>query len=170
MTHVIEGLNFKVLFDCNGGSRKRPVAAVCGESCSSGPSTPTSSPPCYLRGGLPAAAEHCDLNAVRRTRENAREAKRNGTHLQKTHSAFMAEPHPKPRPVTKRGGRRRTLPQPRRRDAAERTSRRRPSVAFCSGPFPPERHLSQGWRAKTLFGKCRKRGREWGGKAGRGIC
>lgn len=77
MTHVIEGLNFKVLFDCNGGSRKRPVAAVCGESCSSGPSTPTSSPPCYLRGGLPAAAEHCDLNAVRRTRENASEAKRN---------------------------------------------------------------------------------------------
>lgn len=170
MAHAIDGLNFKVLFDCDRSSRKRPVAAVCGESCSSGPSTPTSSPPCYLRGGLPAAAEHCDLNAVRRTRENAREAKRNGTHLQKTHSAFMAEPHPKPRPVTKRGGR---PTDPAAAAETRRCGKDEQAAAFCGllfGAFPPERHLSQGWRAKTLFGKCRKRGREWGGKAGRGIC
>lgn len=168
MAHAIDGLNFKVLFDCNRSSRKRPVAAACGESCSSGPSTPTSSPPCYLRGGLPAAAEHCDLNAVRRTRENAREAKRNIS--RKLTRPSWRSPTRSQGLLRNAVGARGTLPQPRRRDAAERTSRRRPSVAFCSGPFPPERHLSQGWRAKTLFGKCRKRGREWGGKAGRGIC
>lgn len=168
MTHAIDGLNFKVLFDCNGGSRKRPVAAACGESCSSGPSTPTSSPSCYLRGGLPAAAEHCDLNAVHRTRENASEAKRNIS--RKLTRPSWRSPTRSQGLLRNAVGARRTLPQPRRRDAAERTRRRRPSVAFCSGPFPPERHLSQGWRAKTLFGKCRKRGREWGGKAGRRIC
>lgn len=153
MAHVIEGLNFKVLFDCNGGSRKRPVAAACGESCSSGPSTPTSSPPCYLRGGLPAAAEHCDLNAVRRTRENASEAKRNGTHLQKTHSAFMAEPHPKPRPVTKRGGR------PTDPAAAAETRRCRKdeqAAAFCGllfGAVSPRAAPEPGLESKDFIRK-----------------